>query len=270
MWRRGTMLSGMLATVVACAARAASPSIAADESVVRLGLTGGYTGYEENIQPQDTESGALLGFDAGLSVLSPSGLSRFGWPDIYASATYQFSGGLLDYHGNLDGQGQNPYTARDHDFYNTVIVRLGFGRPITMAAELIPFAAGGYQSWNRNIQGNAGYGEFYQAGLMGGGLKLDLAASPLLVVSAVAEGFAVIGGSVSAPSQNFTAGFGASAEERVSLDADYRLSDAWHAFAGVGLTHYGYTGSKPGGEEVYEPLSTTFQVNSVFGFAYGF
>ncbi len=101
-------------------------------------------------------------------------------------------------------------------------------------------------------------------------MKLDLAASPLLVVSAVAEGFAVLGGTVSAPSQDFSAGFGASAEERVSLDADYQLTDAWHAFAGVGLTHYGYTGSKPGVAGIYEPLSTTFQLNSVFGFAYGF
>jgi hypothetical protein len=80
----------------------------------------------------------------------------------------------------------------------------------------------------------------------------------------------VIGGSVSVPSQSFTGNFGTSAEERVSLDADYRLTRTWHAYAGLGVTHYGYTGSKAGASGAYEPLSATLQVNSMFGVAYGF
>ena len=79
-----------------------------------------------------------------------------------------------------------------------------------------------------------------------------------------------MGGTISVPSQDFSAGFGASAEERVSLDADYRIDNGWHAYAGLGLTHYGYTGSKPDGMGAYAPSSTTLQMNSMFGLAYGF
>jgi hypothetical protein len=264
------LVSGALALAAGACAQAATPSIEAAESSVRLGLTAGYGNYEENIQPQDTEAGALLGVEAGVSSLTPTALGRFGWPDLYASVGYDFSAGFLQYRGNLQDAEHTPYQAQDNSYYNTAIVRLGLGRPIAGNAELIPYVAGGYQNWYRNIGGSAGYGEYYQAGMMGGGLKLDVAATPLLVVSAAAEGFAVIGGMVSAPSQDFSAGFGASAEERVSLDADYRINNGWHAFAGLGVTHYGYTGSKPDAMGVYEPLSTTLQINSIFGLAYGF
>jgi hypothetical protein len=203
-------------------------------------------------------------------MLRPGAFGGFGWPDLYAGVTYDFSAGFLHYNGHSDESGYPAYAGEDNGYYNTAIVRLGFGRPILSGAEVIPYAAGGYQNWYRNVGGGAGYGEYYQTGLMGAGLRLDVAASPLLVVSAQAEGFAVMGGSISVPSQNFAGDFGTSAEERVSLDADYRLNSAWHAFAGLGLTHYGYSGTKPAGGGAYEPLSTTLQVNSVFGLAYGF
>ncbi len=265
-----SLLGGMLALVAIAPAQAAAPAINAAETGVHFDFTAGYGGYEENIEPQDTESGALLGFEGGASALMPTMLGAYGWPDLYAGVSYGFSAGLWRYHGNLQNAQQTPYDASEDGYANTVIVRLGLGRPLTQTVELIPYAAGGYQNWYRNIGGTGGYGEYYQTGLIGGGLKLDVAATPYLVVSAAAEGFAVTGGSISVPAQDFSAGFGTSAEERVSLDADYRLSDAWHAFAGLGVTHYGYTGSKPDAAGGYEPLSTTLQVNSIFGLAYGF
>lgn len=263
-------LGGLLALVAILPASAAAPAINAAESSVRLGLTAGYGNYEENVQPQDTETGALLGFEAGLSTLRPSSIGQFGWPDFYANVTYDFSAGLFRYHGNLQNAESTAYAARDDSYYNTAIVRLGLGRPLSGNAEIIPYAAGGYQNWYRNVGGPAGYGEFYQTGMIGGGFKVDVAATPFLVVSAAAEGFAVIGGTVSAPSQNFSGSFGTSAEERVSLDADYRLNDSWHLFAGLGVTHYNYSGSKPNSVGVYEPSSTTLQVNSMLGLSYGF
>jgi hypothetical protein len=163
-----------------------------------------------------------------------------------------------------------PYQADDKAYYNTVIIRLGLGRPIEGGEELIPYIAGGYQNWYRNIGGSNGTSEYYQAGLIGGGLRFDITENPMFVLSASAEGLAVIGGSVAAPSQNFRGDFGTSAEERVGLDADYRLDDAWHAFAGLGLTHYNYTGSKPNGMGAYEPSSASLQINSMLGVAYGF
>lgn len=248
----------------------AQSGINASETAVRLGLSGGYASYEENVRPQDTEAGALFGIEAGVSSLTPTGFARYGWPDLYADVSDDFSGSFLHYQGNLQNGAQTPYDASDNGYYNTAIVRLGLGRPILGNAELIPYAAGGYQIWQRNIGGAGGYGEFYKTGMLGGGIKLDVLASPLLVVSASAEGYAVIGGGVDVPAQNFTGSFGTGAAERVSLDADYRLGDAWHAFAGLGLTHYGYTGSKPDAAGAYEPLSTTLQINSMFGLAYGF
>jgi hypothetical protein len=270
MWVCVASLGGLLALVSMSPASAAAPAIYAAESSVRLGLTAGYGNYEENVQPKDVEAGPLLGFEAGVSSLSPTSIGRFGWPDLYASAAYDFSAGLFQYHGNVQNAENTVYSARDDSYYNTVIVRLGLGRPIASNTEIIPYAAGGYQNWYRNVGGPAGYGEFYQTGMIGGGVKVDVAATPFLVVSAAAEGFAVIGGTVSAPSQNFSGSFGTSAEERVSLDADYRLNNSWHLFAGLGVTHYNYSGTRPNSIGAYEPLSTTLQVNSMLGLAYGF
>ncbi len=252
------------------AAEAASLPIAAAETSARLGVTAGYSTYEENLFPQDTENGALLGLHAGLTALTPYGLSEIGLPDLYTGVEYDFSAGFLNYHGNLQTAGYPPYRANDTDYYNTAIVRLGLGKPVTGGMEVIPYIAGGYQNWYRNIGGPAGYNALYQSGLIGGGIKLDVTASPLVVLSVAAEGLGVVGGGVSVPSLSFSGNFGTSAEERVSLDADYRLTNAWHAFAGLGISHYEYAGSKPNAFGSYEPLSTTFQVNSLFGIAYGF
>ena len=269
-WGSAALWGGMVALAAVLPACAAAPAISAAETTVHIGVTAGYAGYEENIDPHDTESGALLGLEGGVSALTPTIPGQFGWPDLYASVSYNFSAGLLRYRGNLQDGQNTPYDASDTSYFNTAIVRLGLGRPVGEGVEVIPYAAGGYQNWYRNVGGPDGYGEYYQAGMLGGGIKLDVAATPLLVVSAAAEGFAVIGGSVSVPVENFSGDFGTSAEERVSLDADYRLDDSWHAFAGLGLTHYGYTGSKPDAAGGYEPLSTSLQVNSIFGLAYGF
>jgi hypothetical protein len=263
------VVAGLLGWVTMAVAQAASPAVTAAETQLQLGLTAGYGNYEENIFPQDTESGALLGFRAGVSALTPSPMGGV-LPDFYADLGYDFSAGFLNYKGNLQSPGNPSYQTSENGYYNTAIVRLGLGAPLSNGTELIPYIAGGYQNWYRNIGGDAGYSEFYQSGLIGGGLKLDVAAGRAWVLSASAEGLAVVGGGISVPSQNFSSDFGTSAEERVSLDADYRLTNAWHAFAGLGVTHYEYTGTKPGKQGIYEPLSTTLQVNSLFGLAYGF
>jgi hypothetical protein len=263
-------LGGVWALVVMASAQAATPTIIAAESTVRLGLTGGYGSYEANIVPQDTETGALFGVEAGVGALTPITFGRYGWPDLYARLSDAFSAGALQYQGNPPNAEASSYRANDTSYFNTAIVRLGIGRPIFRNAEIIPYAAAGYQNWYRNGGAGTGLHSFYQAGMLGGGLKLDFAATSLLVVSAEAEGFALVGSSVSVPSRDFSAGFGASAEERVSLDADYRIDNSWHAYAGLGVTHYGYSGSKPDETGSYEPLSATLEVNSMFGFAYGF
>ncbi len=260
-----------LATLAAIPpARAADPAITAAETNVRLGVTAGYGDYEENLVPQDTGAGAVIGVSAGVSSLTPYALSGFDFPDLYADAGYDFSAGLMNDRGNLKNRAATPYQAQDDSYYNTAIVRLGAGAPIGAGEEVIPYVAGGYQNWSRNVGGSAGYGEFYRAEMIGGGLKIDFAGSPSLVVQAAAEAFAVIGGGVTVPAEGYDASFGSSAEERISLDADYRLTPTWHAFAGLGFVHYEYGGSKPDDSGRFEALSTTLQVNSMFGIAYGF
>ena len=119
------LVSGALALAAGACAQAATPSIEAAESSVRLGLTAGYGNYEENIQPQDTEAGALLGLEAGVSSLTPTAFGRFGWPDLYVSVSYDFSAGFFQYRGNLQDAEHTPYQAQDNSYYNTAIVRLG-------------------------------------------------------------------------------------------------------------------------------------------------
>lgn len=267
---RGVLCLLALCAAAAPAAWAADGTIQAAESKVSLAVTAGYGGYEENIVPQDTEGGPLLGLMAGVSALEPGIMTGYRLPDLYTDVAYNFFNGFLSYRRSPLAPGEAAFETGDSAQYNTAIVRLGAGTAAGPGREIIPYFAGGYQNWHRSLGGGLGYGASYQAGLVGGGLKLDVADNPVLVVSAAAEGFAVVGGSVSVPTENFVANFGASAEERISLGADYRLNRTWHAFAGLGLTHYEYTGSKPGDSGISEPLSTAFQVNSMFGVAYGF
>ena len=248
----------------------ASPAVVAAETSIRLGLTGGYDSYGESVVPRDTERGALLGAGFGIGALRPGGFGLWSFSDLYAGASYNFDAGFLRYRGNLQDAAATPYRASDGAFYNTVIVRLGLGRPLSDGREIIPYVAGGFQNWYRNVGGTSGIGEYYQAGLLGGGLKLDVPVGALFVLSASAEGLAVVGGTVTAPSEAFHGGFGTSAEERVRLDADYRLGGSWHAFAGLSAVHYNYAGSKAGSDGLYEPLSSTLQLESTIGVAFGF
>jgi hypothetical protein len=249
------------------AARAADPAISAAETSVWLGLTGGYGNDQGQDGSQMSESGALLGISTGISALTPSGLARYGLPDLYTEVEYGFAAGFLNEHGNLNGPAASPYEAHDDAYYNTAIVRLGIGAPVDGGREVIPYVAGGYQSWNRSTAGN---GEYDQAGLIGGGLRFDVVSTPLLILSAQAEGLAVIGGETSVPSRNFSGSFGTGAQERVALDADYRLHGTWHAYAGLGVTHYGEGGERLGAKLSEAPLSSALQVDSMFGVAYGF
>jgi len=267
---RGILVLLALSAAVAPAALAADGTIQAAESKVSLGVTAGYGDYEEHIVPQETEGGPLLGLTAGVSSLEPGIMAGYRLPDLYSDVTYDFSNGFLNGRRNTLAPSEWAFETGDGAQYNTAIVRLGAGTAVGPGHEIIPYIAGGYQNGHRNLGGGLGYGASYQAGLVGGGVKLDVAGNTALVVSAAAEGFAVVGGSVSVPAEDFEGSFGASAEERISLGADYRLNRTWHAFAGLGITHYEYTGSKPGVSGILDPLSTTFQLNSMFGLAYGF
>lgn len=244
-----------------------SPAVAAMETRVSLGVSVVGTQYGEMFGGlSDQEGGVLPGFRAGASRLG----DLLGVPGIYTGVVYDFAGGGLTYHGYLQGgpaQILTPFTGTDRARFNTLEVRLGQAVPLTASVDLIPFAAVGYQNWYRDVAG--GYGEFYRAALAGIGVKLDIAVSDRLVVSARAEALAVLGGRASAPSLGFSGGFGTSGEEAVNLGADWRLGNLLHLFAGLGVRHFNYGGSGLN-NGYYEPSSSTLVVRSEVGVAFGF
>lgn len=264
----GLWLAAMLPPGAVARAAAVNPAIAAAETRVALGASVSGFMYREAFGGLSArESGALPGFTTSLSRLG----TVFGVPDIYTGVVYDFSGGPLAYHGYVQGAGQglSPYDTTDRARFNHVEVRLGRAMPLTAAVDLIPFIAAGYQNWYRDFSGAGGYGEFYRAALAGVGAKLDVAVSDGLVLSASAEGLAVLGGRAAAPALGFTGNFGTSGEEAVRLGADWRLGNVWHVFAGLGVQHFNYSGSGLN-NGYYEPPSSSLVVQSEIGVAFGF
>jgi hypothetical protein len=245
-----------------------------------------HTQYHENANPGsgDDENGITGGFGVGASVLLPNMLV-FKNADLYAALNYDFSTGNLQYGGHLLANGQ-PSQSTDNAVFNRIEARLGIGFPLIGGAEFIPFIAGGYQSWNRNIKDKSspyGTNEFYDTGLLGGGFKLDIPVTDKFVLSGSAEVLALIAGNVSFNNLEINHGLGGSAEERLTLGGDYAVHGPFHAFINGFWEHFNYAGNKPtlstysttcpnnySGCEYYEPLSTTTQFGVNIGAAYSF
>lgn len=181
--------------------------------------------------------------------------------NLYTGMVYDVSGAGLGPAGGTRG------------LVNRVEVRLGSGfretgRGMLGRAMLIPFVAGGYEGWSGG--GTAfGDGGVYHAALAGGGIKVDLAVSSTLVVSATAEGLAVLGGRLTSDTRGVADSFGVSGEASVRLGADLRLSRNWQVFAGLGVRYRPQPDSAGGTFAGPMPVSTT-ELQSVIGLAYGF
>lgn len=167
--------------------------------------------------------------------------------------------------------GGGPDPAGGSSLVDRVEVRLGAGfdpgrTGVSGRTTLMPFIAGGYEGWS----GPAGAG-VYHAALAGGGIKLDLAVSEGLVVSASAEGLAVLGGRLTPAAAGNATGFGVSGEADVRLGTNLRLDGNWRAFAGLELRYRPRprVGGRVGAPAELMPASTT-ELRSVVGLAYGF
>jgi hypothetical protein len=253
-------------------AMAAHQQIIAAETTVNASAAFMHTQYHENLPEGtgDDENGLSPGFGVGLSGLVPT--PPLG-ADLYTALNYDFSAGDITYGGHYLYSGL-PAFATDNTVFNRIELRIGVGLPLVNGMELIPFAAGGYQAWNRNInqKGAIGTDEFYSAGLMGGGIRLDAAVQPRLVLSATAELLALAGGRVEFNSVGGGGNFGITPEERVELAADCDVSGRFHSFLKLYWEHFDYSGSKPSlhTPDFYEPLSTTTQFGANVGVAYSF
>lgn len=245
-----------------------------------LAATGTLMNYQEHITQfdgqTDIESGWMPGFQVKYSLMGDYFPSL---PNLYFAVNYDYSNGDLHYQGFLLSS-RAPSQGTDSAVTNRVVARLGMGLPLAQSWMLTPYLAGGYQNWDRNLQGPHGYTEKYSAGLVGAGLMLQYAPTRRLVLSANAQGFAVIGGGMT-PSGSLlqdnlgTASFGTSGEERVSLDADYRLNGSWHVYGGLDFTHFNYTGGPLNSPLAQllgaaEPPSSTNLFGMQLGVAYGF
>jgi len=254
-------------------------SIIAAESTISLSAGFMHTQYHENAAPGtgDDESGLTAGLGAGISGLIPNPIIR---ADLYTALNYDFNAGNITYGGHYLFTNA-PAILTDNAVFNRIELRLGVGFPFAENFEVIPFVAGGYQAWNRNInqQSEIGTDEFYRAGLMGAGVKLDFAATPRLVLSATGEGLAVLGGGTRSNNLGLNFQFGPSLQERFELAADYAVTRPLHVFGRLDWEHFNYSGSKLSaatldiggfGYKFYEPLSTTTQFGANVGVAYSF
>jgi len=252
---------------------AASPIVQAMETSISLDASYMHTQYHENIHPVgDVENGLSPGFGVKISSLLPL---RPGYsPDLYTYLGYDFSAGDIHYDGHYIGSGA-PAVATDNTVFNRVEARIGAGFPLANGVEVIPFAMGGYQSWNRNInqKGAIGSDEFYHSYLFGAGVKLDVPVSPTIVVSATGEILGLAGGGITADGTNFGRGFGVTPEERVELGIDDAVTQRWHVTGAAWFEHFDYSGTHPEyfpGYYIYEPLSTTTQFGFNLGVSYSF
>ncbi len=242
-----------------------------------LAATGTLMNYQEHITPgpSDIESGWLPGFSVKYSLMGDYFPSL---PNLYFAVNYQFTGGNIAYHGAL--QDGSPLRGTDSVTTNWVLARLGMGLPLAQSWMFTPYVAGGYQNWNRDLQGPHGYTEKYSAGLAGAGLMLQYAPTARIVLSANAQGLAVFGGGMTPSGNAFqdnlgNANFGASGQERLAFDIDYRISGPWHLYGGVDFTHFNYTGgalNSPLAQllQYSEPSSSTNLFGMNLGVAYGF
>jgi opacity protein-like surface antigen len=246
--------------------------VRAAETNLNINFGAMHTQYHENLNPGDDENGFTGGGGVGASILAPE-RGLFLGADLYSALFLNLSAGNIAYGGHYLFSGL-PVDATDRAVFINVEGRLGLGFPLIGGAEFIPFLTGGYQDWNRNIdlQGAIGTDEQYTAGLLGGGVKLDIPVGPTVVLSGTAEISALFAGHIVANGAGFSHGLGGSAEERLIFGADDDLHGPFHVFATADWEHFNYAGSKPGLNTYYfyEPLSTTTQFGVNVGAAYSF
>ena len=249
-----------------------NPILAANNEV-GVAATGTLTNYQEHVPaqygPSDTETGWTPGF-----ALKGSYMGDFlGVPNAYAEVKYGYSTGDIAYKGAVgNSYGYVPYGGTDSMATNRIMARIGVGFNLASGMMVTPYVAGGYQGWNRALQGPYGYTEDYSAGLVGMGAKFQYAMSSRLVMGANAEFLAVVGGGMTPHLYGGALGsaqFGVTGEEVLGLDADYRLVGPVHVYSGLDYTHFTYTGGALN-FGAFEPSSSTNQFGVNMGVAYQF
>lgn len=242
---------------------------------IGIAATGTLMNYQEHITPgpSDTESGWMPGFAVHYDVLTPS--------NIYVHLGYSRSSGGIQYLGAT--QGGTPTQTTDDATIQRFLGKVGYSFWLAPNMAVTPYVAAGYQWWNRDLQGIGaakGYTEDYHSPLIGAGALFQYSVMPRLVLSADAEMLAVTGGGMTPHIDDGLFGsahFGTTGEERVGLQANYRVSGPWSVFGGLSFTHFNYTGGALNAIHVdggtitgREPFSATNLFGMDAGVAYHF
>lgn len=242
---------------------------------IGIAATGTLMNYQEHITPgpSDTESGWMPGFAVHFDYLTPS--------NIYLHLGYSRSAGGIHYDGAT--QAGVPVQTTDDATIQRFLGKAGYTFWLAPNMAVTPYVAAGYQWWNRDLQGIGaakGYTEDYHSPLVGAGALFQYSVMPRLVLSADAEMLAVTGGGMTPHIDDGIFGsahFGTTGEERVGLQANYRVSGPWSVFGGLSFTHFNYTGGKLNSFQVHgetvsgsEPFSSTNLFGLDAGVAYHF
>jgi hypothetical protein len=256
-------------------AHAASPEVYAAENNLSANVGYNITHYSENLTPGDSEAGDEPGFGVGGSYLGSSHPGNPGALDFYTALNYQFNAGSIKYTGHYLYSG-DPVDATDNAVFQRIEARIGAGFPIIGGGESIPFLVGGYQSWNRNInnKGQIGTDEFYHSGLLGLGWKFDQPVGDGFTLSALLEGYGLVGGGITAtdvPPGIFPATFNVTPEINLEFEADKAFGPHLHLFYRVSGEHFTYSGTRIDAYTYYyEPSSETTQGSFLVGAKYSF
>lgn len=274
-WKQVGLGAAIASTLALHAAVAASPEVTAAENNVSIDFGFMHSQYHENLSPGDDESGFSPSFGAGVSVLVPTHVSYRGSVDIYSAVNYDYALGSIGYSGHYLVSGL-PLKATDRAVFNRIEARIGVGFPMIGGAESIPFFAGGYQTWNRNIytSGSSQTSEFYRSGLFGLGWKFDVPLGESFVASATGEILGLADGGITSNTPGIRIspdGFGITPEERMELELDDAVFGRVHMFAKASLEHFNYSGTRiTTTTQYYEPFSTTTQFSVNVGLGYSF
>lgn len=254
--------------------RVQNAAILAANNEIGIAFNENLMNYQENVPAQygasDTESGWMPGFQVKGSWMG----DLAGVNNLYAAVHYQRNSGSIAYMGSLSNGAV--YDGTDKATTNRVTARIGEGFTIPHGMLVTPFIAGGIQNWNRQMQGQYGYTENYNAGLVGTGVMFQYAPNRHWVLSSTSEIMAVIGAGMTPtgvpgyPNGSLgSASFKTSAEEMINAKADYALTSNFHLYGGVQYVHFNYTGGALN-HGAFEPSSQTNGFSMDAGVAYSY
>ena len=266
----GTMKKSLLA-IAATVAMLGSPALAADmalkappppacpavadivraDTQVSLDAAGTHFDYREftagfGTTVLDSEKGWVPGVSITGSVMADTSLFGTNVCDLYGFMRYSWFNGTTNYWSAPTGPLTDGANVNEFDF------RFGKGFVIAPNTMITPYIGTGARAWQRYLDGPGGYQEIYSHDYAGGGLLLQYAPTPGLVLSlnglvgstfnANIEGMPKPGGAAVISTRN---ALGSELLYMVGGSADYALTAHWHVNAEVDFTSWRYGQSAP-------------------------